>query len=141
VAGVSPVAGPVTGGTLITVTGTGFVPGATVTLGGRPAREVTVVDAHTITALTPRGREGTVDLTVTNPDATTATLTGAFTYLAEPRIKRVTPQEGPAEGGTAVTITGSGYTPDAVVLFGDTPATHTTMVPTETSSEAGLEDD
>lgn len=62
--------------------------------------EVVVVDANTITAVTPRGREGTVDLTVTNPDKTTATLAGAFTYQVAPSVQRATPQEGTVDGGT-----------------------------------------
>ena len=70
-----PASGPTAGGTPITVSGTDFEPGATLTIGGLPAGSVVVVDSHTITATTPAFAAGTAnDLVVTNPDATTGTL-------------------------------------------------------------------
>jgi hypothetical protein len=71
----SPTSGPTAGGTPITVSGTDFEPGATVTIGGLPAGNVVVVDSHTITATTPASAAGTAnDLVVTNPDNTNGTL-------------------------------------------------------------------
>ena len=51
------------------------------TVGGVAATNVVVVGATTITATTPAGTPGAVDLVVTNLDATTTTDVGAFTYL------------------------------------------------------------
>ena len=71
----SPASGPTAGGTLITVSGTDFETGATLTIGGLPAGNVVVVDSHTITATTPAFAAGTAnDLVVTNPDNTNGTL-------------------------------------------------------------------
>jgi hypothetical protein len=81
ISGVSPNQGSSTGGTAITITGTGFVSGATVTVGGVAATNVVVVSATSITATTPAGTVGAADLVVTNPDTTTITDAGAFTYL------------------------------------------------------------
>ena len=51
--GVSPASGTAAGGTAVTITGTGFLAGATVSLGGTPATGVTVVNSTSITATTP----------------------------------------------------------------------------------------
>jgi Carboxypeptidase regulatory-like domain/IPT/TIG domain/Dockerin type I domain len=71
------------GGTGITITGTGFLSGATVTVGGTAATNVVVVSATQITATTPAHAPGTVDVTVTNTDSTNATLAGALVILPQ----------------------------------------------------------
>jgi len=78
---VSPPSGPTAGGTSITITGTGFVAGATVTLGGTAASNVAVLNTTSITALTPAHAAGAVDVVVTNPNAQSGTSTGGFTYF------------------------------------------------------------
>ncbi len=77
---IAPSSGAVTGGTLITINGMGFMPGAGVTLGGVAAASVTVVSSTSITAITPAHTEGTVDVAVTNTDGSGCVLTG-FTYM------------------------------------------------------------
>jgi len=67
---------------LVTIRGTGFLAGATVTLDA-PATEVVVVNSTTITALAPAHEAGRVDVVVTNPGGQSARLTGAFTYSVE----------------------------------------------------------
>ena len=54
VTSLSPAAGPVTGGTVVTITGTNFQNGATVTFGDAAAASVTVTSATRITAIAPR---------------------------------------------------------------------------------------
>ena len=61
---VLPSMGPVGGGTPIRVTGTHFSSPATVTLGGVSATNVQVVNATTITAVTPAVPAGSVDIVV-----------------------------------------------------------------------------
>jgi hypothetical protein len=75
---ISPTSGPLTGGTAVTLTGTGFVSGATVRFGTTAAASVTVLSATSLTAVTPAQAAGTVAVTVTNPDAKSATLPSAF---------------------------------------------------------------
>lgn len=109
---VSPATGPSLGRTLVTLTGTSFVQGATVTFGGNGHAlfgSVTVSGGTTITALTPAGLYGLVDVTVTNPGGLTVTLPYSFTFAAAPRptITSITPTSGP--NGTQLTITGTGF--------------------------------
>ena len=66
VTSVSPNNGPAAGGTAVTITGTNFASGATVTFGSTAATNVTVVNSTTITATTPAGSAGAVTVTVTN---------------------------------------------------------------------------
>ena len=53
VSSVSPNSGSTVGGTAVTITGTNFAAGATVTFGSAAATGVTVVNGTTITATTP----------------------------------------------------------------------------------------
>jgi hypothetical protein len=116
---IRPGQGPVAGGTKVTITGSGFVPGATVSIGGRPARQVDVVSSTRITAVSPRGGIGPADVAVRNPGIPAAILADGFRYVEAPVIDRVQPRRGPLAGGTEVTITGSGFADDAVVTFGN----------------------
>jgi uncharacterized delta-60 repeat protein len=77
---VSPAGGWGGGGTAITITGTNFVGGALVSVGGVSATSVVVTSATTITAVTPAHAGGTVDVVVANPDLQTATKVGGFIY-------------------------------------------------------------
>ena len=83
VTSISPSSGPMGGGTSVTITGSGFVSGATVTNGGAAATGVTFVNSTSITAITPAGTAGAQNVVVTNPDSQFDTLTGGFTYGAE----------------------------------------------------------
>jgi plastocyanin len=119
ISSVAPNSGPTTGGTPVTITGTNFQSGATVTFGARPATDVVVVSATSITARTPLGPSNeqlAVNVTVTNPDATTGSASGAFTYtvpaLAVISITPNTalPSGAPGAASTVVTIFGAGFT-------------------------------
>src|SRR5690606_4957265 len=85
-----PSSGPVAGGQLVTVTGTGFVPGATtVTVDGvaAPAADVTVVSGIALTYLTPAHAAGPVEVTVTTAGGTSEPLT--YTYLDVPTASTI----------------------------------------------------
>jgi hypothetical protein len=124
---VSPSSGPETGGTPVTVTGTDFTTAGTttVTFGGASATSVVVVDALTITCVTPAGTLGQVDVVVTN-DFGTDTLVNGFTYTVAPTLTSISPADGPVTGGTPVTLTGANFTttPDTTVTFDGTAATN-----------------
>ena len=121
---VSPRSGPMSGGQSVTISGTGFEPGATVTFGSNPASSVTFSDSFQLTAVTPSGI-GTVGVTVANPDGTSAADASAYTYL--PTITAVNPLGGPTSGGQSVTITGGGFLSGATVMFGAAQATDVTV--------------
>ncbi|MBG0818770.1 IPT/TIG domain-containing protein [Planomonospora sp. ID82291] len=79
VAALSPAAGAAAGGDTVTITGTNFTPGTTVTFGGTAATAIIVINDKTLTCKTPAKTEGAVDVVVTT-DAGAVTKTGAFTY-------------------------------------------------------------
>ncbi len=84
VSGISPAYGSPAGGTIVTITGTGFIPTspAAVYFGTSPATNVTVVSATTITAESPAGT-GTVGVTVITPGgSSSAPPAEAFTYTS-----------------------------------------------------------
>jgi hypothetical protein len=124
VTGLSPAQGPDTGGTTVTITGTGFTGATAVTFDTTAATSFTIVNGTTITATTPAHTPGPVDVTVTSPGGTSAPQT--FTYLAAPTATTLSPTHGPLIGGTTVTITGTGFTqPGLAVDFGGTSVTPT----------------
>lgn len=125
---VQPDSGPTTGGTLVTLTGTDFRAGSSVTFGGVPATQVVVLNATTITAVAPARAVGAADVTVV-AGATSTSLIGGFTYvLSAPTIAAVTPSTGPTTGGTAITITGSNFVDIAGVTVGGREAKSLTVV-------------
>jgi hypothetical protein len=81
VTSIDPTSGPFSGGTPVTVTGTGFVDGATVLFGGLGATSVTFNSSTSLTAVTPAQGSGTVSVTVFNPDSQSDTLSSAFLYF------------------------------------------------------------
>jgi hypothetical protein len=82
VTAISPALGTTNGGTLVTLTGTNFVAGMIVTIGGVEAAEPTVASSTSITATTPIHAAGAVSIVATNLSAESATLTNGFTYTA-----------------------------------------------------------
>lgn len=126
--GISPVSGPETGGTSVTITGTNFVAGSTsVTFGGVAATGVVVNSATSLTCVTPANSVGSCDVVVTVAGASSVTAWNSFTYTAipaSPTIVSVTPNTGLTSGYTEVTITGTNFVAgNTSVVFGSTPAT------------------
>ncbi len=132
VTSIAPNSGTTDGGTGVTITGTGFQAGATVSLGATAATGVTVVSGTSITATTPPGVAGAVDVVVTNSDTQSGKLTQGFTYTAAsnpaPTVTAISPASGPTSGGTPVTITGTGFLTGSMVKLGGTAATGVTVV-------------
>jgi len=129
---ISPVSGSPAGGTVVTITGTGFFSGAKVTFGSTPSPKV-VWDSRTQVRATapasPGGAEGPVNITLTNPDTQAASLTNGFSYfLPAPTITSINPTVSSAKGGTVITITGTNFVSGAVAAFGPNNATATTFV-------------
>tara|TARA_R110002072_G_scaffold276051_1_gene437383 strand:- start:111990 stop:116984 length:4995 start_codon:yes stop_codon:yes gene_type:complete len=120
--------GPNAGGTAVTITGTGFLAGATVDFGGSACGSVVVVSSTSITCTTSAHATGAVTVTVTNSDSQAGTLASGFTYIPAPTVTSVSPTAGALAGGTAVTITGSGYTAGATVDFGGSACGGVTVV-------------
>jgi len=136
IASITPNTGSTAGGTVVTINGTNFQSGATVTIAGIAATNVAVGSATTITAKTPVGpatQQATLprDVVVTNPDGSSATLAQGFTYFVPPlSILAVSPSVGGTSGGTVVTITGTGFTTgvNSSVTFAGVAATNVTIL-------------
>lgn len=128
VTAISPVAGPLAGGTAITITGTGFAAGAVVDLGGALATSVVVVSPTSITAVAPAHAPGAVVVTVTNSDGQGGTISGGFTYLGPPpTLTAVSPLNGPTAGATTITLTGTEFGSGTTVTVGGTLATNVSV--------------
>ncbi len=143
VTGVAPTSGSTNGGTSITVTGTGFVSGAHVTVGGTAATSIAVGSATTLTFVSPPHAAGAVDVIVTNSDGQATTFTNGFTYsaAAAPTITSIAPASGTANGGTTVTIAGTNFVAGATVVIGGSKATviavASNAISAETTGHAG----
>ena len=123
VTAIDPNQGPTSGGQVVTIAGSGFGPGSTVTFGGAPATDVSVNDAGTaVTATTPAGTAGPVDVVVGDAGTAPVTLAGGYTYVP-PAVTAIDPNQGPTSGGQVVTIAGSGFGPSSTVSIGGAPAT------------------
>ena len=130
--GLNPNSGPTTGGTTVTITGTGFSGATAVNFGTTPAASFAVTSSTTITAVSPPGTGG-VDVTVTTPQGTSATSPAdVFTYFQyPPTVTGISPRTGATGGGTPVTITGTGFispTGTVTVFFGPNQATNVKVV-------------
>ena len=120
--------GKLAGGTQITLQGNAFLPGAKVLIriDARSfvlASSIQVMSPNVITAVTPSGEQGPKDIVVRNPDRQEIVLPGGFTYNAMPQITDISPNHGPATGGTKIIIRGAGFLQGAKVIVGKRPAT------------------
>jgi len=133
---VSPSVGPTAGGTSVTITGLNLSGASAVDFGGSPAATFTVNSDTSITATSPAGATGTVDILVTTPQGTSAAnASDEFTYADVPTVTNVALNFGPTAGGTSVTITGTGFTGATSVQFGSFEAT-SFIVDSDTSISA-----
>ena len=128
---VAPSLGASSGGTEVTINGTGFTGltgAAAVMFGSVDATSYTIDSPTQITAIAPAGAAGTtVDVTVTTPGGV-STVGSAYTFLARPTVVSLAPATGVHEGGTSVVITGTGFVGVAAtggVKFGSVDATYT----------------
>ncbi len=123
---ISPAVSVTTGGAVITITGNNFLSGATVSFGANNATKVVFVSKTSLQATTPASSgnaEGNVNVTVTNPDSQTVTLTGGLLYHLPPSLTSITPAFGLPAGGYTVALNGLYFRAGAAVLFGTVPAT------------------
>ncbi|MBI5067569.1 MAG: IPT/TIG domain-containing protein [Deltaproteobacteria bacterium] len=129
VQGISPGAGPTAGGTTVTIAGSGFVTGSTVTFGGVAAPVAGPATATSLSVVAPAHAAGPVDVRVVNPDGQASTSASPYTYLSPaPQILALNVRGGPPAGGTQVLAVGSGFEPGVTVAVGGLAATGATIV-------------
>ncbi|WP_051318194.1 IPT/TIG domain-containing protein [Cohnella thermotolerans] len=131
VTSITPNNGDLAGGNVVELWGQYFMKGMTVTIGNQPATVKTNNGATYATVIVPTGAQaGPVDVVLTNPDGTSTTVTGGYTYNKPPEkvltITSVSPAEGPMQGGTAVYISGDKIDSNVQVTFGNTSVPVTT---------------
>jgi hypothetical protein len=132
IGGISPNSGPVTGGTQVTVSGTGFDPGSKVFIGGIAAAVAGIRTATTITVISPVLPAGPNDVKVVNPNGLFSVLPGAFFATgAPPVINNVSPHFGHTPGAM-ISIAGTGFQPGCEVYIGGVAATLNGVATTNT---------
>ena len=125
---ITPASGVVTGGTAITIIGTGFSSGLELTIGGAAATGIALTGASQITAATPARTAGAQEVRITNSDG--QYITGTFTYNPLPASGGpVSPASGTE--GTVVTITGTDFVNGLNVTFGGLLATTNSVTATQ----------
>jgi hypothetical protein len=103
VTAIAPPSGPVHGGTVVTITGSGFTDATAVNFGDIPVRAFTINPEKTqIRVTSPAHASGTVHVTVDTPGGTSATSDAdQFTYSPVPTVSSATTNA----AGTVITIT------------------------------------
>lgn len=127
---IDPALGPVLGGTVHTISGSGFVQGMTVTVGGNQAT-IQSLSGTQVKILLPPGVPGLAQVSCTFGNAE-GLVPGGLTYVdaTAPRIDSFTPSVGPTGGGTLVTIMGANFPPNAEVTFDGAAASGVNLVGT-----------
>ena len=116
VSSLSPLGGPLAGGTAVTITGTGFTGATAVHFGVNLATNLVVVNDTTITVVSPAGTNA-VDVLVTTPGGTSASSpSDVFTY--GPTVTGLTPAAGPVEAARWSRSPAPGFTGATAVNFG-----------------------
>jgi len=113
-----PITGRTNGGTMVTLTGSNFLSGASVQFGGSNATAVTVNSATQITASTPANGPGAVNVAVLNPNGLTVTNLNAFTYVLPPLPVPISVAVG--QIGTNLVLVWAGGTNQSCVLLSAT---------------------
>ncbi len=85
---VSPAKGSTNGGQTVTISGTNFEVGASVSFGSAAATNINVSSPASLTVTTPASAPGVVNVSIHNPDGNTVIATNAFTYGIPPIIQQ-----------------------------------------------------
>ena len=136
ISSISKDSGALAGGTQVTITGTGFLLGATVKVGEKSCQGNGYLGPTSYFCSTPSGVAGTVDIQIINPDGQEFTLSSAYTYRPAPVITSVTPNVVPVTLGGEITIAGSNFISGATVKLGSTPCPVSSSTSTSITCDA-----
>src|SRR4051812_43816044 len=122
---VDPSVGPLSGGTMHRIHGSGFVGPVSVSVGGQVAPGVVLVSSREVDFVLPPGEAAGLAAVTLTSGGTPTTVPGGITYVngTAPSVSSFTPTSGPLEGGTTVDLTGSNFPTGAVVRFGGVQGT------------------
>ena len=128
VTSLSQVSGPAAGGTVLTVQGSGFTPQSTVAFGTSIADDVTYLSPSSLLVTSPVG-SGLTDVVVEGAGGASPTSAAdQFYFGTTPTVSELSSSHGPLEGGSTLTITGSGFLGATGVLFGTVAAPSYTVL-------------
>lgn len=126
---VTPGRGPLSGGDLVDLLGTGFAADAKVFIADREATvEWRGGTTHLYAVVPPALQAGVVDVRVENSKTSKVTLARSYTYVAEVTVSDFAPDRGPMQGGTELIVHGEGFRPGDRVLVGYAEAYNTQYV-------------
>ncbi len=119
VTAVDPAIGSTSGGDVVDIVGSGFVAGSTtVDFGTAPATSVSLGSGDQLTAVSPPGFVGTIDVTVTTPGGTSTTSSAdKFEYVSSVATAFVTNQS----SGTVTPISTATNTASSSITVGTNP--------------------
>lgn len=141
VTAISPPAGPIAGGTAVSITVSSSVGCTGATVGGSPLTAFAIADGTHVTGTTTAHAVGASDVVVTNASGPSAPLLGAFTYTSGgtvPVVSAVVPNLGDTAGGggfVVITVdsstgcTGASLGGVAMTSFSIVDATHVKGIP------------
>jgi hypothetical protein len=114
VSSVSPSTGFTTGGTVVTISGSGFTGATAVDFNGTPATNVSITNDGSLNVSSPAvGTAGVVDVTVTAPDGTSSTTPAdQFTYTVQ-ATPTVVPCNPSCSDSVATPLNGTAVTANA----------------------------
>lgn len=118
----------------ITITGTNFLAGATVAVGGQAASSVTVNSTTSITCTFPSRSRGEYNVTVSNSGATSNAI--AFRYITTPVITGFSPN--PVAPGGTLTITGSNFNTSGISFYVSTATGYPYYSPSSVTSTSAV---
>jgi subtilase family serine protease len=124
---ITPDAGPLKGGTTVTITGKGFLPiaGADEAAVGKKIVSAACSSSTKCTIKVPKEGAGTVSIQVAVEDGlglSKLTSHDRYQYAAAAHISSLSPRSGPGRGGNRVTIHGSNFVGTLTVHFGSRTA-------------------
>ncbi len=102
---------------VVTISGTGFVPGLTLALNGA-AIVPTSISAEEVTFQFPAGTPCDSTLVLTNPDGQSQ----SWALNPTPTVTNTILNQGPAAGGSVFVVQGTGFAPGLTVTMGGAPA-------------------
>lgn len=119
---VNPTSGSQEGGVAVEINGMYFDKDTKVFFDNIASISTTYSNDTRLIAIAPPHKAGIVSIKVVNSEAGEAVLNNAFKYYGVPYIKSVSPNMGPPEGGTLVTIVGENFEDGSIVFVNNNAA-------------------
>ncbi|WP_029100292.1 IPT/TIG domain-containing protein [Brevibacillus thermoruber] len=115
---ISPNSGLTSGGNLVYIDGENFQDGATVNFGSKTVKLEYYYGSTRVKVRAPSsdGVVGSVDVTITNPDGQSYTISQGYTYqVVTPVITKISPGNGALSGGYLVYVDGENFDPNMIL--------------------------